>query len=225
MPLSKNAEQKIKIALVDDQYLFREGLISLLKEFREFDIILEAANGRELIDALEKGKRPNVVLLDLDMPVMNGVKTAEVLRKNYPEIKIIMLTMHNDYEFVNRFYKMGANGFLLKDEACKRIVEAVKFVMENDTFFSSIALEKGNKSASLLKLTDLSAREIEIVTLVCRQFSTKEIADALCIGVRTVDRHRDNLMKKIGARNIAGIVMFGIKNKLDLLPIKRNKNK
>jgi len=217
---------KIKIAIVDDQFLFREGLISLLKEYYEFQITLQAANGREYINALDKGGQSDVVLLDLDMPVMDGIKTTEILRKKYPHIKILILTQHDDSEFVNHFYKQGANGFLLKNSKSEQIAEAINYVMKNDDFFggnTNKELKSENKIAPYFIHVSLTEREIEIIGLICREFLNKEIADMLCISIRTIDTHRENIMKKIGVNGVAGIVAFGVKNNLHLIPIK-NKN-
>lgn len=220
-------KHKIKIAIVDDQFLFREGLISLLKEYHELQITLQAANGREYIDALDRGEQSDVVLLDLDMPVMDGIKTTEILRKKYPHIKILILTQHDDSEFVNHFYKQGANGFLLKNSTSEQIAEAINYVMKNDDFFfGNVSKEEKNKNkiAPCFIHASLTEREIEIITLLCNDFSNKKIAEILCISKRTIDTHRKNIMKKIGVKNVVGIITFGVKNNLHLLSIKSKKD-
>jgi len=221
--MSNNKKAKIKIAIVDDQHLFREGLISLLKEYDEFKIALQAANGRELINALEEGEELDVILLDLEMPVMDGIKTTEILRKKYPAIKILILTMHDNLSFINHFYELGANGYLLKDSISEQIAEAINHTMKSDDFFNSSKNKelKGENKTSPCLHTSLTEREIQIIGLLSRGLSNKKIAQLFCISKRTIDTHRKNIIKKINAKNIADIIAFGIKNNLHLLPVKK----
>lgn len=222
MTTLNNTKQKIQVAIVDDQFLFREGLISLLKEYDELQIALQAANGKELIDSLATGVQLNVVLLDLQMPVMDGIKTTEILRKKHPDIKILILTMHDDFSFINHFYKVGANGFLLKDSSSEQIAEAINHAMKNNDFFNGSKnkeLKSENNTTPTLPPL-LTEREIEIIGLFSRGFSNKKISQLLFISKRTIDTHKKNIMKKINVKNIAGIIVFGVKNNLHILPIK-----
>jgi len=212
--------EKITIAVVDDQYLFRQGLISLLKEFDNLEVIMEASNGKELIDKM-KEKLPDVVLLDLEMPVMDGIETTISLKRKYPFVKIIILTMHTDDEFIIQLVEKGASGFLPKDKDIEVVVDAITSVVENGYFFderiSKVMIEglvKSKKAIPLFKTQFLSEKEIDVVNLICKEFTTKEIADKLCLSSRTVEKYRENIILKIGAKNTAGIVMYAVKYNL-----------
>jgi DNA-binding NarL/FixJ family response regulator len=213
-------KKSIKLAVVDDQHLFRKGLISLIKEFEEIDIVIEASNGSELVEKL-KTKKPAVVLLDLEMPVMDGIETTEFLQRKYPEIKILILTMHNEEEIILHLLEKGAHGFLLKDQPIETLVDAIYAVIENGYYFNdhiSKVMVKGLVRTQKIKPNfhevRLSEREIEVVKLICKEYTNKEIADKLFISVRTVDGHREKILQKTKAKNTVGIVMYAIKNNL-----------
>ncbi len=213
-------KKSIKLAVVDDQHLFRKGLISLIKEFEEIDIVIEASNGNEFVEKL-KTKKPAVVLLDLEMPVMDGIETTEFLQRKYPEIKILILTMHNEEEIILHLLEKGAHGFLLKDQPIETLVDAIYAVIENGYYFNdhiSKVMVKGLVRTQKIKPNfhevRLSEREIEVVKLICKEYTNKEIADKLFISVRTVDGHREKILQKTKAKNTVGIVMYAIKNNL-----------
>ncbi|MCW3084178.1 MAG: response regulator transcription factor [Bacteroidetes bacterium] len=213
-------KEKIKLAVVDDQLLFRKGLIALLNEFDAIDIIMESSGGRELMVKLETQK-PDVILLDLEMPDVDGFKTTQLLRQKYPEIKILILTMHNENGIIQHLIQNGAHGFLLKDNDIEVIVEGIHSVLENGYYFNdhvskemvkNLINEKSIKPN--FKKTVLSQREIEIIRLICMEYTNKEISNKLFISVRTVGAHRENIFRKINAKNVIGIVMYAVKNKL-----------
>lgn len=213
-------KKQIRLGIVDDQPLFRKGLISLLKEFEEIKIILEASNGEELLTEITK-KQPDVILLDLEMPIMDGIRTTAALKEKYPEIKIIILTMHHDEAMVMHLIDKGAHGFLLKDTTIETIVEAIYSVRENGYFFNDrvskimvSGLVKSNKIQPSFNKVKLSAREIEVIRLLSQELINPEIAERLFINTRTVERHRENILRKINARNSIGIIMYAIKNNL-----------
>ena len=213
-------KKSIKLAVVDDQHLFRKGLISLIKEFEELDIVIEASNGIELVEEL-KTKTAEIILLDLEMPEMDGIKTTEFLHRHYPDIKILILTMHNEEEIILHLIEKGAHGFLLKDHPIETLVDAIYAVIENGYYFNdhiSRVMVKGLLKAQKIKPSfnevRLSEREIEVVKLICKENTNKEIADQLFISVRTVDGHREKILQKTKARNTAGIVMYAIKHNL-----------
>lgn len=213
-------EKKYKLAVVDDQKLFRQGLISMLNEFSGLKVIIEAENGRDLIEAMKKSK-PDVILLDLEMPVMDGIETTEAVRKRYPDVKIIILTMHDDDSFISHLIEKGANGFLLKDTHIESVVDAIYAVAETGFHFNeriSKAMVKGLVKSQRIKpsftAANLTRKELEVLLLICKEHTTREISDMLGISTRTVDGHRDNILQKTGARNTAGIVMYAVKNGL-----------
>ncbi|MES2140921.1 MAG: response regulator transcription factor [Bacteroidota bacterium] len=211
---------KKTIAVVDDQFLFRQGLISLLKEYDELDVIMEASNGKELLEKM-KEKRPDVVLLDLEMPLMDGIETTIAIKNRYPKVKIIILTMHTDEEFIIHLLQKGASGFLPKDKDIEVVVDAIHSVIENGYYFDghvSNTMLKGLVSSKKINPSFsnqyLSEREIAVVNLICKEYTNKEIADKLTISPRTVDTHRENILLKTGAKNTAGIVMYAVKYNL-----------
>lgn len=213
-------KKQIRLGIVDDQPLFRKGLISLLKEFDEIKVVFEANNGRELLDEAAK-KQPDVILLDLEMPVMDGVESTAALKSKYPGIKILILTMHNDDAMVLHLIEKGAHGFLLKDTNIETIVEAIYSIKENGYYFNDrvskimvSGLVKSNKIQPSFNKVKLSAREIEVIRLLSQELKNPEIADRLFINVRTVERHRENILRKINAKNSIGIIMYAVKNHL-----------
>ncbi|MGZ4037828.1 MAG: response regulator, partial [Bacteroidia bacterium] len=209
---------KINVAVVDDQHLFRQGMVSLLKEFRELNVMMEASNGRELMMQLQH-QMPDVILLDLEMPVMDGIETTELLKSKYPALKIIILTMHNEEEMIVHLIEKGVHGFLPKNEDIEIVIDAIYAVRESGYFFNehvSKAMIKGLMSSKKIKPAfnpvKLIDKEIEVVKLICREFTNKEIADRLSLSSRTIDGYRERILKKIGAKNTVGIVMYAIKH-------------
>jgi DNA-binding NarL/FixJ family response regulator len=210
----------IKIAVVDDHKLFRAGIISLLSDYDDMQVVLEAATGKELLTQLKR-HTPHVVLLDIEMPEMNGIEATLLLKKQYPRIKIIILTMHTDEEFIFDLMSKGANGFLPKDKSVDAVVDAIYCVMKKGYYYNdqiTQAIIKGNsgglKAPQLLRKASLTEREIEIVKLICEQKTNKEIGDILYISPRTVDNHKNNIFQKIGTNSAIGIVMFAVQAKL-----------
>ncbi|MDP2384799.1 MAG: response regulator transcription factor [Bacteroidota bacterium] len=213
-------KRQIKIAVVDDQHLFRKGIVSLLKEFNELHVVFEAEHGKDLLDKL-KTEIPDVVLMDLEMPVLNGIETTKALKEKYPQIKIIILTMHNDEEFVADLLIKGAHGFLLKDQDIEIVADAIHAVIEKGHYFNASiseqlakGLAKNIHTIPSFNKPTFTDRELEVMSLMCKQLTNKEIADRLLTSVRTIDRHRENLLLKMGVKNRAGIVLYAIQNNL-----------
>lgn len=213
-------DSKIKLAVVDDQHLVREGLIALLKEFDDLEVVMEASNGRELLEQLQH-HQPHVILLDFDMPVMGGIETTELVKKSYPDIKIIIVTMYSEEELMIHLMERGANGFMQKDQHISMLIDAIHAVQSNNYYFNdhiSMAMLKRlaniKKSTAVHDPVALTEREIEIVKLICKELSNKEIAEKLYLSHRTIDSYREKLMQKIGAKNTAGIVIYAVKHNL-----------
>jgi DNA-binding NarL/FixJ family response regulator len=205
---------KIKIAVVDDQQLFRKGLVALLREFEEIEVVIEAASAMELMDKL-KIQRPELIVLDYKMPVFNGLQTTEMIRQKYPDIKILILTMFDEGSIITDLVEKGVNGVLLKGCEIDLLIEAIHIIRDNNYYFNEYFPEKllphpeRRKDHSLL-----SPREIEIIRLLCKELTNKEIATKLFISARTVDGHREKILRKIKAKNVTGIVMYAIRNNL-----------
>jgi DNA-binding NarL/FixJ family response regulator len=209
----------IKLAIVDDDELYKQVLKSYIKQCDDINITIDAANGKELINLLPK-KKPELILLDLEMPVMNGIETLEYLAKQYPDIKVLIFTIHNDDGLFNYLIEKGANSFLPKDIGIPKIIEAIYAVNKVGYYFANIDLKKiivAKKNINLNLLPSkisFSKRQIEIIQLICQQYTNKEISQKLFISQRTVDGHRTNLLQKAGVKNTVGLILFAIKNNL-----------
>ncbi len=217
-----SAKEKINICVVDDQQLFRQGLISLLKENKQFNILFEAGNGQELFDTLKtKSTLPDVILLDIEMPVLDGVETTIRLKTKYPEIKIIILTMHDEEEMIVHLIEKGAHGFLPKNEDIEHVVDAIYAVHQNGYFFNdriSKAMVKGLLNSKKIKPNfndaDLNERELEILRLLCKEHTSPEIGEKMHLSTKTIDNYRLSLIKKLGVKNSIGLVMYAVKKGL-----------
>jgi DNA-binding NarL/FixJ family response regulator len=210
----------ITIALADDHQLFRWGMVELLREFEHLKILFDAGNGKDLCEKLQETK-PDIILMDIEMPEMDGIRATALIREKYPEIKVIMLTMHDGVEMICHLVQIGANGFLHKNSEIEVVIEAINHVYKHGYYFDervSNALAKSLIKTSVPKskfnAPELTKREIEVVRLICEQHTIREIADILCISPRTVDSYRENIFTKTDSRNIAGVVIYAIKNKL-----------
>jgi two-component system, NarL family, response regulator DegU len=211
---------KFKLAVVDDQQMFRKGLISLISEFNEMSVIIEAGNGKELIDKMVR-KVPDVVLLDLEMPGMDGAQTLAWLKQKHPRIRVIILTMHDEESIIAHMVENGAHGFLVKNDPIETLIDAVHSVMDTGYYFDDriskallTRLITGEKIKPKFSKVALTERELQIIQLICEEFTNKEIAEKLCLSVRTIDGHREVILEKIKARNTVGIVMYAVKNGL-----------
>lgn len=211
--------QKLKIYIVDDHKLFREGLKLLLSTQDFVHHIYEASNGQEFIENLSLVDC-DVVLMDIEMPGMNGIKaTWEALRIK-PGLKIIVLSMYGDEQYYYQMIDAGAKGFMLKNTGIEHVITAIKKVAAGENFFSEELLfnilnnMRDSKAEPEVHDNEISEREMEILYHVCKGKSNQEIADELFISKRTVDKHRANLLSKTGCRNTAALVMYAIKNKI-----------
>ena len=209
----------IKLALADDQNLFRKGMSMLLRELDGMEVTLECANGKDLLKAI--GVVPvDIVLLDLEMPVMDGVETMKRMRTDHPEVKVLVLSMHSEEKFIVHMMELGANGYLLKTAEAAEVETAIRSVAESGYYFSDMVsqvmlqgLVKKEKVRPYFNVVDpLSERELEVLKLICAEKTTPEIAEQLFLSPRTVEGHRNNILLKTGARNVAGLVVFAMTN-------------
>ena len=211
---------KLKIYLVDDHKLFREGLKLLLSAQKFVHHIYEASNGKEFVENLSFVDC-DVVLMDIDMPEMDGVEATKEALRIRPSLKIIVLSMYGDEQYYYKMIDAGAKGFLLKNSGIDKVVAAIQKVAAGESFFSEELLVnilnnmRDNKTDTAGAAdNDISDRELEILYQVCLGLSNQEIADKLFISKRTVDKHRANLLSKTGCKNTAALVMYAIKNKI-----------
>ncbi|RKD89869.1 response regulator transcription factor [Mangrovibacterium diazotrophicum] len=207
-----------KIMLVDDHTLFRNGLRILLNTIDKYEVAGEAANGQEFLELLET-EVPDIVLLDIEMPVMDGIAAANLALEKYPDLKIITLSMYGEEDYYYKMVDAGVKGFLLKNSDMNEVKTAIETVYEGGNYFSTELLQNlvnslRTSSKNREPQAELSEREIEILILICQGFSNQEIADQLFISKRTVDKHRANILEKSECKNTAQLVMYAIKNKL-----------
>ncbi len=206
---------KIRIIIVDDHQLIVDGMKALLAGEDDLQVVGEASNGKEALKLLELVET-DLVLLDIDMPVMNGIDTAKQLRKLYPDLSIIILSMHAEQGLVKNLVEIGADGYLLKNSSRDEVMEAISKVTKGEKYFSTeVTMSLLNNSAGSRNQTEsirLTERESEILTLIAEGFTNKEIGDQLFISHRTVDTHRTNLMKKLEVNNLAGLISYALKN-------------
>jgi len=213
-------ERIYKIILTDDHTLFRTGLKNLLVLEPGFDVVGEAANGKELLALLEI-VQPDVILLDIAMPEMNGIEAAEEIMRRWPEMKIVTLSMYGEEEYYFKMVSLGVKAFLLKNSDIGEVQEAIRTVVDGGTYFSQellYNLVSNLKSSTENRLeideADLSERELEILLEICKGLSNQEIGDKLFISKRTVDKHRANILAKTNCKNTANLVVYAIKNNL-----------
>jgi len=207
----------IRLALVDDQLLFRKGMAMLLRDMAGVRVEFECANGKELLDALRTAK-VDIVLLDLDMPVMDGTASMRHLKQEFPEVKVIILSSHDEDRYITGLMELGANGYMLKSAEPDEIDMAIRAVAQSGFYLNDAVnkamlhgLVKGRKvNPTFNEIDPLSERELEVLRAICHERTTPEIAAALFVSPRTVEFHRNNLLLKTGARNIAGLVVYAI---------------
>jgi DNA-binding NarL/FixJ family response regulator len=207
--------EKITVILVDDHQLFREGLKLMLNLNSKIGVIHQAANGIEFLELLEK-VTPDVVLMDIDMPLMDGVEATKQALLSDPKLRIIALSMYGDDEYYIKMIEAGARGFILKNSDIEVVEEAISTVMAGQNYFSSEVMANLvmhlNKKKTAEAKTELTERESEILYHICKGLSNQEIADTLFLSKRTVDKHRENILSKTNVKNTAGLVMYAIKH-------------
>jgi len=208
---------KIKVLLTDDHQIIIDGLKSLLKDSEEITVAGEANNGREALRILDLIDI-DVILMDIDMPVLNGIDTLKEIRRLGSEVKVIILSMHNEAGMIKSLMNIGANGYLLKSSSQDELINAIRKVAGGYQYFSTeVTLSLLNKTQNSFQDSNpqielLTDRETEIIQLIAEGFSNKEIGNKLFISHRTVDTHRTNIMKKLNVSNIAGLISYAIKN-------------
>lgn len=213
----------IKVILVDDHQIMLQGLRALLDKQPDMEVIAEAGEGRTAL-RLARDLMPDVIILDVAMPDLNGMETARMITSEMPTIKIIALSMHSDRRFVVEMLKAGASGYLLKDCALEDLVRAIRVVMANQTYLSpevagTVVDEYVRKSSDgdLSAFSVLTAREREVLQLLAEGLSTKNIAAHLHVSIKTIETHRQHIMEKINTRSIADLIKYAVREGLTSL--------
>ena len=211
----------IKVAIADDHKIFRKGVILSLRQYTNIKFVLEAENGEELLMGLPAAE-PDVVLMDLRMPVKDGIEATKAIGKQYPHLHVIVLTMYEDERFVSHLMENGANGYLLKSADPAEIKKAIVEVMARgyylNNFVNKVLLKKSHaRTKSIPSLTNevvISDKEREVLRLLCMEFTATEIAQKMDISPRTVEAIKDRMMERYNLKNTAGLVFFAVKNNL-----------
>jgi DNA-binding NarL/FixJ family response regulator len=210
--------KRITVLLAEDHQMVREGFRSLLEHERDIEVVGEAENGRQAVQLTRK-LRPAIVVMDIAMPLLNGLEATRQIRKDFPDIKVIILSAHSDDAYVEKVAALGAAGFLLKQTSSGVLAKAIREVQQGKTFFSpAISARVRTRSAQRLdrkgdfrkKRNCLSSREMEVLQLIAEGKSNKQVATELCVTFKTVDKHRQNLMSKLDIHDTAGLTRYAI---------------
>jgi DNA-binding NarL/FixJ family response regulator len=223
MQLNSENSEPIKIIIADDHVLYRAGVKTALSSKKDIKVIAEADNGVHLLNML-KMVQPDVILLDIQMPIMDGVGALPEIKKNWPNIKVIMLTFMDDHSMITKLMELGANSYLAKTSDSEIIYEAIKTCFEQEYYFNSLTNKalltnlKQRNNVTPQKMVQqeahLNDKEMTILKLMCEEKSTKEIADMVDLSPRTVEAIRDKLKVKTGAKTTAGLIMYAMKHKI-----------
>jgi two-component system, NarL family, invasion response regulator UvrY len=207
------------VALIDDHSLIRNALKELINRFDDFEVIIDASNGQEFINKLRSSPIPDIALLDINMPVMDGFMTANYLNQYYPNIKVLALTVDNEEESIIKMLRVGAVGYLLKDSETSQLKIALNEVVNKGYYHTELVTNtlmksiKPNHSTAFSKpIFMFQSREEEFLKLACTELTYKEIADKMNLSPRTVDGYRENLFEKLELKSRVGLVLFAIKN-------------
>src|SRR6476620_2867568 len=209
---------KIKIAIADDYKIYRDGLKVGLSADTNLEVIAEADNGEDLMKLLETIS-PDIIIMDLKMPIMDGMEATKAVRKKYPSIKVLVVTMYEDDKFIIHLMENGANGYLLKNAEPDEIRKSIYALHENGYYFNDLVNKallkklvlKGNFKTSFNQDIDFTERELEVLKLICEEKTAAEIGKEIFLSPRSVEGIRTRLIEKVGVRDTAGLVMFAIK--------------
>ena len=213
-------QAKTKVAVTDDHILLRRGLANMIRNLDVYEVVFEADNGKDFIEKLNSEILPEIVLMDINMPEMDGYDTADWIKKNHPEIKVLSLSMYDDEQSIIRMLKCGARGYILKDIDPSEFKMALDAIATKGFYYSEIVSgklihaitsfdEADKKTKKAILLTE---RELEFLRLVCTELAYKEIADKMHLSARTIDGYRNDLFEKLNIKTRVGLVMYAIKN-------------
>lgn len=207
--------EQITIGIVDDHTLFRNGVNALMSEFEELKVVFEADNGKQLQQMLPKNALPQVILMDINMPEMDGYETTAWLKAKYPQVKVLALSMFEDDKAVLRMIRSGASGYVLKESKPRELLDAIKTIVTRGVYINELVSGKlirsvgGNESGP-----ELTPKELEFLKLACSELTYKEIADKMFVSPRTVDNYRESLFQKLNLKSRTGLVLYAIQNEI-----------
>ena len=205
---------KIRIAIVDDHTLFRNGVASLMSEFDELQVVFEAENGHQLQEALAKHGLPDVVLMDINMPVMDGYEATAWLKKDYPQVKVLALSMFEDDQAVIKMIRCGACGYVLKESKPRDLLEAIKTIHTKGVYINEMVSGKLIRSVTDDEDAEITKKELDFLKYCCSELTYKEIADKMNVSPRTVDNYREALFLKLNLKSRTGLVLYAIQNQV-----------
>ncbi|MDY0990293.1 response regulator transcription factor [Flavobacterium sp. CFBP9031] len=209
---------KIKLLIADDHTMFLQGIISLLEQEPNINIVDKAVNGIEALEIIKKSAI-DLIILDISMPAMDGIELSKILKKQHPQIKILIVSTHSNAMIVSRLIRIGVNGYLLKNAEKEELLKAINTIASGENYFAEELEEKHFTNSSRIEkqsshITELSSREKEILVLIAQEYNTAEIAEKTFISLNTVNTHRRNLLSKLNAKNTAGLVKYAVENGL-----------
>ncbi|WP_281631419.1 response regulator transcription factor [Flavobacterium luteolum] len=209
---------KIKLLIADDHTMFLQGIISLLEQESNINVIDKAVNGIEALEIIKRGI-VDFIILDISMPKMDGIELSKILKKQYPHVKILIVSTHSNVMIVSRLIRIGVNGYLLKNAEKEELLKAINTIASGENYFTEELEEKHLINSKKIEkqvsaLTELSSREKEILVLIAQEYNTAEIAEKTFISLNTVNTHRRNLLSKLNAKNTAGLVKYAVENGL-----------
>jgi DNA-binding NarL/FixJ family response regulator len=212
---------KTRLLIIDDHQLVLDGLSAIVKDLKTIELIGTASNGKDALTLIE-ALNPDLVISDIDMPVMNGIQLTETMKRKFPHIKLMLLTMHNEPSLVYKLMELGVDGYLLKNADRGELLTGILKMRKSESFFPEKEIPRSNNSTispfeyeeETVILSRLTTREIEIIRVIAEGYSSKEIGDELFVSHRRLDTHRTNLMKKLEVHDINGLVNFAIRNGL-----------
>jgi DNA-binding NarL/FixJ family response regulator len=205
--------KKYRVIIADDHSLFRQGLKLILMELNDIEVIADVPNGRELVE-IAGILNPDLVIMDINMPFLNGIEASKILARDHPEIKILVVSMYGDEQYYNSVIENGVKGFILKDADNSELKTAVRDILNGKTYFSQELLLRLIRSKQTPANINLTSREHEILELICQGLGTAEISAKLFLSDRTIENHKANLFAKTGCKNSLSLVIFAIKNNL-----------
>lgn len=199
----------IKLLIADDHQVLLDGFLSIFDGSQEFQVVKTVSNGEEVLQALEQDSSIEAILMDINMPKLNGVEACKKVKKKYPQIKVIALSMYNKHSYINRMLKSGADGYILKSTNTKEIIKGIKQVMAGEKFISfevMSTLLNGSAITPEGEIPPITKRELEVLELIAAEYTTKEIAKKLFLSFETIQTHRKHLIQKFNAKNMVGVV-------------------